>query len=158
MQSSRPTPKGVSIAREYFFYSLCHCVTYYHGLFSRNGFGFLMPGSNLLVCQPFTYSEILIFEKTRGNRCIPAKVHSLGIITNDMFHFAHVVHGKPVPMVDLPCRGIISRVGATHCQYMFSMHGQGVTHLLRGGVSVRGNKAFSHQMTSPKLKTINTLG
>ena len=86
------------------------------------------------------------------------EVRSSGIITNDMSHFAQAVHGEPVPIVDLPCRDIVSRVEATHCQYMFSTCGQGVTHPLRGGVSVRENKAFSHQMTSPKLKTIDTLG
>ena len=70
-----------------------------------------MPGSNLLVCQPFIHSEVSIFEKMRGNWCVPVKVRSLGIITNDMSCFAHVVHGEPVPIVDLPCRDIISRVG-----------------------------------------------
>ena len=94
----------------------------------------------------------------RGNWCVPVEVHSSGIITDDMSRFAHTVHGEPVPIVDLPCRDIVSGVGATHCQYMFGTRGQGVTHPLRGGVSVRGNKAFSHQMTSPELKTIDTLG
>ena len=117
-----------------------------------------MPSSNLLVYQPFIHSEVSIFEKMRGNWCVPVKVCSLGIITNDMSRFTHAVHSEPVPIVDLPCRDIVSGVGATHCQYVFGMHGQEVTHPLRGGISVRGNKAFSHQMTSPELKTIDMLG
>ena len=96
------TPKGVLIAQKYFFYSLCYSITHHSGSFSRNRFGFLTSSSNLLICQPFTHSKASIFEKTRGNRCVPVKVCSSCIITNDMVHFAHMVDDKLVLVIDLP--------------------------------------------------------